>query len=56
MTTDEKLKAAIELIKEMGGIIRYLDENNAYAKFWVRDDNNPETEHVLAAKEKGIMN
>lgn len=54
MTDKEKLSAAIELIKEMGTIIRYLDGNNAYRKFWITDDNNPQKEHVPAAVDKGI--
>lgn len=49
MNNKQKLAAAIELIKEMGTIIRYLDENRAYAKFWIKDDNNPAIEHVPAA-------
>lgn len=53
--TPDKLTLAIALIKEMGYIIRYLDENAAYSKYWTNDRNENGGEYVPEAVEKGIM-
>lgn len=55
-TLDEiKLNAAIELIKEMGAVIRYLDENAAYCSLWLNDGNEKGSEYVPKAVDLGIM-
>lgn len=55
MTSEEKLKVAIELIKEMGYIIRYLDENAAYSPMWTNDGDDSVGEYVPIAVAKGLM-
>lgn len=55
-TLDEiKLNAAIELIKEMGSIIRYLDENASYCNLWLNDGNENGTDYVPKAVDLGLM-
>jgi hypothetical protein len=55
MTDKEKLNAAIELIMEMGAVIRYLDEDFVYLKYWLTDGNDIQTPFVSEAIDKGIM-
>lgn len=49
-----QLQEAIALIKEMGAIIRYLDENAAYCKYWLNDGNENGSDYVPAAIELGL--
>ena len=55
MNDTEKLNAAIALIKEMGYIIRYLDENATHTRYWTNDGTNEGNDYVPYAVEKGIM-
>ena len=50
-----QLEAALELIKEMGTIIRYLDENSAYCNLWLNDGNENGTDYVPKAVDLGLM-
>lgn len=50
-----QLDAALELIKEMGTIIRYLDENAAYCNLWLNDGNENGTGYVPTAVDLGLM-
>lgn len=53
--TEIKLQTAIELIKDMGAAIRYLDENNCYCQYWLNDSNGNGQEYVPQAVELGLM-
>lgn len=53
--TEIKLQAAIGLIKEMGTIIRYLDENSSYCSLWLNDGNEQGADYVPKAVELGLM-
>lgn len=53
--TQIQLDAAIELIKQMGTVIRYLDNNIAYPEYWIKDDSENNTGHVPKAVELGLM-
>lgn len=56
MTVEQiKLNAAIELIKEMGSVIRYLDENVAYSNLWLNDGNENGSSYVPKAVELGLI-
>lgn len=55
MTDKEKLKLAIELIKEMGTIIRYMDENETYCEYWLNDGNETGEDYVPIAVEKQLI-
>lgn len=50
-----QLDAALELIKEMGTIIRYLDENNSYCQYWILDGNENGPDYVPKAVCLGLM-
>lgn len=50
-----QLDAALELIKEMGIIIRYLDENSAYCNLWLIDGNENGPDYVPKAVDLGLM-
>lgn len=59
MTDAEKiqtLQKAIELIKEMGAIIRYLDTENVYCEFWLNDGSEHELPYVPKSIDLGIIN
>ena len=49
-----QLQSALALIKEMGAIIRYLDENAAHCQYWLNDGNENGPEYVPAAVELGL--
>lgn len=56
MTTEEiKLQSAIQLIKDMAAVIRYLDENSSYCQYWLNDGNENGSEYVPAAVDLGLM-
>lgn len=56
MTTEEiKLQSAIQLIKDMAAVIRYLDGNSSYCQYWLNDGNENGSEYVPAAVDLGLM-
>lgn len=56
MTTEEiKLQSAIQLIKDMAAVIRYLDENSSYCQYWLNDGNENGSEYVPAAIDLGLI-